>query len=359
MRIGKMRVYDGTVPAGVHPLRYLGARLACWLCLAAMCSWSAFADTVVLRNGDLITGTITGVEAGRLLVRTDYAGELKIELRAIGTFTSADEVTTILRNETRLFGRISGDSETVQILPAGGGLTRTIAIPELIGIEQGRMAEQALRLSGRINVGASSSSGNTDVTRLNVDTELIARRRANRFTLGARGTYASDQGRQTESNAIATFKYDRFVTPRLYGYGSTTFEYDPFQDIRLRSTYGAGSGYQVIESQRTNLTVEAGLDYVYTDYYDAANQDFPAARLGLRFDHWLIDSRMQFFHKSEAYGSLDQIQQSFVRTQTGLRFPLRDSFLAQAQLNYDWDGNPQPGRQAVDQTVVFSLGYKW
>ena len=51
--------------------------------------------------------------------------------------------------------------------------------------------------------------------------------------------------------------------------------------------------------------------------------------------------------------------QAFVRTQTGLRVPLKDRFLAQAQLNYDWQGNPSPGREAVDQQLVFSIGYKW
>jgi putative salt-induced outer membrane protein YdiY len=330
---------------------------ALWMALGACAS--ALADTVVLRNGDRISGAIAGLDGARLVIRTEYAGEVKIDLKSIDNFTSDSEVTTILKSETRLFGQISGDGETVQIFPVSGGPTRTVPTLDLISIEQGRMAEETLRLSGRINLGASSSSGNSNVTRLNLDAELVARRRANRFTLGGRGNHASDGDRDTESNATAYFKYDRFITQRWYAYGSTTFEYDPFRDIKLRSTLGVGSGYQVIESLRTNLAVESGLDYVHTDFYDAPDEQFPAARLALRFDMWLIEGRMQFFNVSEAYASLQQLEQSFIRTQTGLRFPLQDRFLAQAQLNYDWDGNPQPGRDAVDQTIVFSLGYKW
>jgi putative salt-induced outer membrane protein YdiY len=337
----------------------LAVRIATVLCLVCGLCGSPLADTVVLRNGDLITGTFAGLDGERLVIRTEYAGEVKIELKAIDTFASDSEVTTILKGETRLFGQASGDAETVQIFPMGAGPTRTVPTFDLIGIEQGRMPEEALRLSGRINLGASSSSGNSSTTRLNADAELVARRRANRFTLGGRGNHASDGNKDTESNAAAYFKYDRFLTPRWYGYGSTTFEYDPFRDIKLRSTVGVGSGYQVIESLRTNLSLEGGLDYVQTDFYDAPDEQFPAARLALRFDMWLIEDRMQFFNRDEVYASLEQIEQSFIRTQTGLRFPLHDRFIAQAQLNYDWDGNPQPGRDAVDQTVVFSLGYKW
>jgi putative salt-induced outer membrane protein YdiY len=353
-----MRVYDGTVRARSHAMRKgLQGAGALWLALT-LWPWAS-ADTVVLRNGDLITGDFAGLDGGRLVIRTEYAGEVKIDLKAIDTFASDSEVTTILKSETRLFGQISGDGETVQIFPMSGGPTRTIPTLDLVGIEQGRMAEEALRLSGRVNLGASSSSGNSSVTRLNLDAELVARRRANRFTLGGQGNHASDGGHDTESNVTAYFKYDRFVTQRWYAYGSTTLEHDPFSDIKLRSTLGVGSGYQVLESLRTNLALETGLDYVQTDFYDAPDEQFPAGRLGLRFDIWLIEGRMQFFNRSEGYASLQQLEQSFIRTQTGLRFPLRDRFLAQAQLNYDWDGNPQPGRESVDQTVVFSLGYKW
>ena len=354
-----MRVYDGKPGAGARRLQCLLAGLLGCMVLGGVVPSTARADTVALRNGDQLTGTITGIDAGRLVLKTGYAGEVKIDLRAIDRFSSSGEMTSILKTEKRLFGRVSGDGESVRIEPVDGGAERSVATSELIGFEQGHMRERDVRLSGRINVGASRSSGNTEVTRLNVDSELIARRSANRFTLGLRGTSASDHGRQTESNAVATLKYDRFITPRWYGYASSTFEYDPFSDIRLRSTYGVGSGYQLIESQPTNLALEGGLDYVHTDFYDGADESFPAARLALRFDHWLIEGRMQFFHKSEGYASLERIEQSFVRTQTGLRFPLWDSFLAQAQLNYDWDGDPQPERKAVDQQVVFSLGYKW
>jgi putative salt-induced outer membrane protein YdiY len=359
MRINNMRVYDGTARARSRAPAGRAMRAGWALFGVLWLSASALADTVVLRNGDLITGTITGFEAGRLVIRTEYAGEIKIDLSAIDTLASDAEVTTILKNETRVFGQISGDGEAIQVFPMTGGPTRTYPTLDLVGIEQGRMPEQALRFSGRINLGASSSSGNSSVTRMNLDAEVVARRRANRFTLGGRGTHASDRDRETESNATAYFKYDRFLTPRWYAYGSTTFEYDPFRDIELRSTLGLGSGYQFIESLRTNLAVETGLDYVRTDFDDGPDDDFPAARLALRFDHWMVENHVQFFHRSEGYASLEQIEQSFLRTQTGLRFPLVDRFLAQAQLNYDWDGNPQPGRESVDQTVVFSLGYKW
>jgi putative salt-induced outer membrane protein YdiY len=352
-----VKVYDG------RPRRRcsLSLRTAFVAAMLALCAapLPLRADTVVLRNGDRISGTIAGLEGNKLVVRTEYAGEIKIELKAIDSFASEGEVTSVLKSETRLFGQVQGSADSILIYPTSGEPTQKVPTLDLVTIEQGRIEREDWRWSGRIALGASSSRGNSQLTRLYGDAEAVARQERNRFTFGGRGAHASDAGKETESNAVAYLKYDHFLLPRWYAYASSTLEYDPFRDIQLRTTLGLGSGYQFIETLRTNLSLEGGLDYVHTDFYSAADASYPAARLALRVDHWLVADHMQFFHKSEGYAALDQIQRSFVRTQTGLRFPLRNRFLAQAQLNYDWDGDPQPGRKAVDQTLVFSLGYKW
>jgi putative salt-induced outer membrane protein YdiY len=215
------------------------------------------------------------------------------------------------------------------------------------------------RRSGHINIGWSDSSGNTDVSRLHGDAELIARQGRNRYTAGLALNRATDHGTETESNGLAYGKYDRFLSQKWYAYASSTFEHDKFRDIRLRSTLGFGSGYQAIASSRTNLALEGGLDYVYTDYYATPNDQFPALRVALRFDHYLLPDRLQFFHKSEGYMSLTSFKKSFARTQTGLRMPITGNFVATTQYDVAWDGDPQPGRVSTDRIWLFTLGYKW
>ena len=49
----------------------------------------------------------------------------------------------------------------------------------------------------------------------------------------------------------------------------------------------------------------------------------------------------------------------FVRTQTGLRWPILGGLDATAQYNVDWENNPEPGRSKPDLALLFSLGYRW
>jgi hypothetical protein len=68
---------------------------------------------------------------------------------------------------------------------------------------------------------------------------------------------------------------------------------------------------------------------------------------------------VQLFSNSQGFASLSDVRTSFLRTQSGLRFPLRAGLVASLGLNLDWDGNPAPGRESVDRQLVMSLGYKW
>lgn len=86
------------------------------------------------------------------------------------------------------------------------------------------------------------------------------------------------RGLETESNWIAYMKYDHFVTRKWYAYTNADFQNDKFKDIQLRSTLGIGTGYQFIESEKTNLSLEGGLTYVQTDFIVAPDDDYPAGR---------------------------------------------------------------------------------
>jgi putative salt-induced outer membrane protein YdiY len=337
----------------------MGAKRMGVALVLALVSQSGEADTVILRNGDRLSGQIERIEDGKLSLRTEYAGEVKIDLKAVLSLLSDAEMTVVLENGRRLFGRIDGDANVLNVAEDPAAVPQTAEVARLTLVQRGHVEMDEWEWSGRVNVGASDSSGNSEVTRVNADAEVVTRRHQNRVTVGGRVNYALDHGEESESNANVYAKYDHFVTRRWYAYGNTTLEHDRFKDLRLRTTLGVGSGYQVLQLPRTNFALELGLEHVSSDYYATPDEQFPAVRLASRFDHWLKEDVVQLFQISEGYMNLEDYDRSFVRTQTGLRFPLAAGFLGQLQLNVDWEGNPPPGRGSTDETAILSLGYQW
>lgn len=332
------------------------------LCVAlvgAMLAPCVLADVVVMKNGDRLTGTVSRFRAGKLDLDTSYAGTVTIDTDEVESLVTDGDVTVLMKDYTRLIGRLAVSAGRASVITAPDAAPIPVDAKRVASLEPGRLGGKDWQFTGRINLGISNTDGNTDLRRYNFDSEAIARRDRNRWTATARANEATDTKVETEMNAIVGLKYDRFVDERLYGYGATTFEHDRFKDLRLRSTYGAGMGFQVFEGRPTNLALEAGVDRVNALFFDAPDERFFALRLGSRFDRWLWDDAIQVFNNNQLYASLEDIRTSFLRTQSGLRFPLRSGILASLLFNLDWDGNPAPERKSVDRQLIFSLGYRW
>ena len=69
---------------------------------------------------------------------------------------------------------------------------------------------------------------------------------------------------------------------------------------------------------------------------------------------------MQAFHKQNGYVSLESSNDWFLKTQTGIRFPLYKGLTATVQYNYDYDNQPSASANEKEDTqFVFLLGYQF
>jgi putative salt-induced outer membrane protein YdiY len=321
----------------------------------------ALADEVTMANGDRISGTILAKDDQVLVVRTAYAGEVKIRWADVARLQSDEPVWVYLADGTKLRGRLLPAGDGAVAIDAGEALkSGAIPVSDVRYINPPpELSGEGVKLTGHANAGYAASSGNTDTEKWYFDAEAVARTRDNRYTLGGRIARAEDRGVLTESSWLGYMKYDHFLSRKWYAYANGNFENDEFKDIRLRTTLGAGSGYQFLEDPRRNLSVEGGVSYVNTDFELAADDSYPAGRLAVKYDQFLFRTNVQFFHAGETYVDLEDARNVFVRSSTGFRFPLVRRLNATVQYDYDWENQPAPGRVKDDQTVRATLGMTW
>lgn len=334
----------------------------------------AAADEVRLKNGDVLTGEIVKKETGVLVFKTSYAGQIQIQWSEIETLKSDNPVHIILTDNSNLRGPLIDTTEPaaakIQLAQAKDNsekedededkkerefdLAKTRYInptPDLSG--------EGVRWTGNINAGGTLTQGNTETKLLRFDAETIARTQHNRYTLGGVFNRAQDHGHNTQFNTRGYGKYDHFLTPQWYAYANTTGENDRFRDLRLRTTTGAGSGYQIFETPNLNLAIEGGLNYIKQDYYVARDESYPGARWAIKYDQLVFNSATKLFHEHEVLIGLQDTNHILLSSKTGLRFPFLFNFNATTQLNYNWDSSPSPGREKADSTLLFTLGYGW
>ena len=317
-----------------------------------------FADEIILKNGDKLTGKVVSMEKGKLVFNTSYAGNISIDWQSVKSIKTDAPATLILKDGMVIKGALKpaqGDKVLIETASLGKSemdLSQVTAInPELLPGE--------IKLTGRTNVAIALRSGNTDTSTYRVDGELQARAEKSRYTVGGEYNREEDDDKTTVNNWLAYAKYDHFITKKLYGYVNTVFKRDKMADLNLRSSVGIGLGYQVWESHKTNLFLEAGLSYVNEDYDTGSDDSYAAFRWAVNYDRFVWDDFLQFFHFHEGTIGLESTEDITIRSRTGFRMPLRHGFTATVQYNWDWDNTPAPGNDSVDEAFIIGVGYQF
>jgi hypothetical protein len=321
---------------------------------------AARADVVWLKNGDRLTGSVISKHDNTLLLRTPYAGEVRIAWHEVAELVVDEPVQLMLSG---------GPPRKVALVPAGpayAGIVRDGALPEpveLARIEyinpQPYESGTGIAWRGHVNVAATFTRGNAVSDRFYGEAEIGARAKHYRWTAGAKVNRVRDGASAAVNSWLGDASLDRFIRPRHFLYARSSLEHDPAKDLELRAALGAGYGWQLAETPERQLALRGGLDYVHVDRETGGDEHYPAIGWGLRYEHWLADRRLQFFQEQEGFWNTRELDDVVLRTRTGLRIPLHTNIDATAQLNLDWDSAPAPGRDAVDTVWLLGVGYRF
>jgi hypothetical protein len=290
---------------------FISAR-APWLVfgiLALLAPGAALADVVYLKNGDRISGKVQRLGDEKLEIETPYADTVKIDRAEIFSIETDEAVDVMLKggsvSKARL-ERVPAGGVTLQ--RPGGARPAAIAIDELAYINpNAKESGIGIDWSGRATLGVTDTTGNTETRDAYVDAMLSATTKEWRWTTNGR----------------------------------------------------AGYGYKILQSDRTNLEVRAGLDHVSTENTVPPDQSYLAFGWGITFDYWIIQDKLQFFHNDEGFSAISSSAGVVVRAETGLRAPIVDDLTANFQVNLDYNSDPAPGFKSTDRTWIVGLGYKF
>ncbi len=328
-----------------------------WSVTLGLLSGTTWADSVVLDNGDRLSGTVVQMTAEALGIATPYAGTIKLPWTRVSRIETDAPVRLRLADGTELDGQLQG-ADAGQLRVRIGSLAETapLALDRVAAINPPRHPDRTV-LKGRASAGGSFVQGNTDAQTLHLSGELVARNPTQRVTLDGELNEAEQDGADTASNWRLGLKVDHFVSPRTYFYANTRFDHDSQADLDLRSTLGAGVGRQLIDRDDLTLSVEGGASLVNEDYASAVDQRFPGARAALKYEQTFWQGRLTLFHHSDFLLSLESLDDYLYQSRTGLRLPIGNGLSLGTQINVDYDAVPAAGKDTTDTALIFKLDY--
>lgn len=320
----------------------------------------AAADVVRLRNGDRLTGTVVSKHGSVLLLRTPYAGEVRI---------AWGEIVELLVDrpvQLMLSGGMPEPATLVPAAPGQAGVVREGSLPEPVDLAQvayiNPQPDQSgtgIVWRGHVNVAATYSRGNATNDRLYGEAQVEARAKAYRWNAGIKVNRVRDGPGSAVNSWLGDANLDRFIRKGHFLYARSSLEHDPNKDLELRAAGGAGYGWQIHDTPDLQLSLRGGLDYLHVDRDAGDDESYPALGWALRYEQWFANRKLQLFQEQEGFWNTRDLEHVVLRTKTGVRVPLFTSIEATAQLNVDWDSEPAAGREPVDSVWLLGLGYKW
>lgn len=315
---------------------------------------SNFADEVIFKSGDRLTGTVKSLAGGKMLFDSKVAGTLTLDMADIQTFATDEPIEIALADGTTANQKIStSDAGLVTI-----GAAQSTALENIAKLNPDKP-----KWTGVVSAGATFVRGNTKSDTASVGLEASRRTEKDRTSFGAGYFTAKQRDNDTrESSTIADNwfakgQYDYFISDKLYGYGNLRYEKDRIADLEYRYTSGIGMGYQWLEGSDWNLSTEAGFNYV-SEKYDKSDEkrDYMAGRLAYHLDKAFND-KIKAFHNAEYIPSFEYVDDFLVNADIGLRAAMtaRLSFEAKSQLIYN--SNPSDDRNKKDLRHIIGVGW--
>lgn len=247
--------------------------------LLTLSSGSVFADQVVLKNGDRLTGTIEKSDGKDLVIKTEFAGEVTVQFSAIQEIKSDQQLHVESKDGQKTVGALSTSEGKVEVATKTGA---TVEVPKdnitvIRNDAEQRAYEKAMYpgffegWDGGVNLGFGLTRGNSATKNLGVAFKAVRTGHRDKLSIYDNTVYATNDAPGATPSLTADLKqggvrYDRDLTKRLFGFGITDFMSDGLQGLNIRALFGGGLGYHLIKNDNTTLDILGGANYTHENY---------------------------------------------------------------------------------------------
>jgi hypothetical protein len=340
------------------PVALMLGLLAWWPPAAALAQGKT--DVVTLANGDRITGEVKRLERGRLVFETDDAGTLYLEWDKLASVESKQRVEVTTADGERYLGTLGpAPDRSVAVIEAVNAAT-TLKMADVTEITPiGRRFWS--KLDGSLDIGFSytRSSG---VAQLNFNSDTVYRRAGfeGRVTASLTQTRKDDDSGRDDRGFIE-IAYLRYLWQRWFFGAAGRFETNQSLGLDLRSQIGAAIGPRLINSNRAQMTLGAGLAFNNEQGVDVESAQNIEAILLFRTSYYTYDRPKTNLDVSlQYYPSLSESGRHRVQFDAAVKRELwKDLFVSLNGFN-SYDNRPPNSAAANnDVGIVWSIGWSY
>ena len=335
-------------------------------CLTA--PW-AVADTILLSNGDRVSGAIVNTTGGKLVVKTEFLGEVTVDRKGVASINADKPLTVTFESGETVVGTVATENREVRVTPEN----RPAVVQPLASLAALRDADsqrayerEQRRLTDpgwmdfwvlTADLGLATAQGNSETTTFSTGLELVRATGFDKTVLGFTQIYSTQRTTEpfgTTANRVSgRARYDRDITKKLFAFGAANFDFDEFQDLDLRSVLGGGLGWHILRHDRHTFDFSAGGNWNREQFSTGFTRDSGEIQFGEESTH-KVNSRLNLFQAFTAYPNLSTTGEYRFNFDAGADLKLTNLLSLGVKVSDRFLSNPIPGNQEND--ILFTTG---
>ncbi len=339
--------------------------------LIALC-WSAFADQIVVKNGDKVTGSIVSSDGKNLTIKSELFGTVSIPVEAIEQITSDQPLHLLLKDGQTVVGTVITKENKFEVATAETGtvsLARDSVEAMRSNEAQAAYLQEMERLrnpgladlwSGAADFGLAMARGNAETTTFNLGMNAERATTRDKISVYATSLYAkSDTGgiSITTANAIrGGARYDANISNSVFAFGNGDLESDEFQALDLRVVIGGGLGWHAVKTERTTLDFFGGGSLNKEYFSTGLNRTSGELLAGQEFSHKL-SSRVSVKEKLTFFPNMTESGEYRLNFDASLAAAISSWLSWQVTFSDRYLSNPVGGAKSND--VLLSTGLRF
>lgn len=324
------------------------------LCLALSAAANPLlADTVWLKNGDRLSGTIRFFEGKKLLLDTDYGGSIALDWKKIATLESDQE---LLIKEGKITGERAKSllaAEEGKVTLVNGDVPRTIELADVEQIMKPKPLIEDLTWKGNLDAALDYKRAETDTDDYDVDLKTQARHGLWRHNAEADYNREYQDGVVATDNWGAEYALDRFFDEHWFWQGRFEYKRDKVEELERQRTVGTGPGYQFWDNELGAFSMTGLLNRTDYLYANGEKDNFYAMSMKWDYNRYLVGKSVELFSNGEVGKPLANVADYTLDAAVGLRYKVTDW----ASLNMKAEKDLVSGAEGELDETHYSLGF--
>jgi len=344
-------------------------RLGLFLVWAMFPALAADSTTLVLKNGDRISGIILSENANRVVLQSAVAGKLKIPIDQI---SSREKPLAAKPAVAQPSPASVSPSDTIQPpvnasgvpklspSPTPAGPTNWVSQTWLQGYMPDLLDPFMTNWHGGIQIGLDLGYGTTDRQTYYANGNATHSYGRIRNFADLHAAYGFLNKVQSSERIDGSWKLDVDLGARrrIYIYNQIGAGYDRIRKLDRQYSEGVGFGYKILQKPKMILSGETGGQYQLMDYAPDslfADRHIVSIRFGEVFS-WTISNKLTVNQKAAFVPNVQEFGDFRMRFELGLSYPLLKRMTINLNFLNEYDSSPPPGVDSNDLQLQSTLG---